>query len=244
MKKIIHLFLILIPLLSFAQQDSVSNGSGLQKSEALNFLDGPSKTLNLDFETIEEDLFLVYQGNYDDPMVYDSSNVVETDSTLFIKTLAGEYHFQNIEYPNSAEYSFYGYLGFLKPLNLQFYTTSTRLYEYLIAIDCLTGKQFSVSSFFKFDFFDFLLSKNSDQLLVYSIDGEEGPGSIIKILKLEANKATASNSFATGEWSIEKLVWIDEYSFALKTFTKKIFDEEKSMFVKKGIRYLKAAIVE
>ncbi len=249
-KNLLHLLLVLLPLVSFAQEDSVTLVSGLQDSKILEFFDVDGKELNLELDTINEALFLTCKNNYDDQIVYDSSNVAETEKSLYIKTLAGDYDLQDIEYPNSVEYIFYGYAGFLKPLNLHFYYTSSRIYEYLTAIDCFTGKRFSVDSFYKFNLFDFLLSKENDQLLIYRSEGDAGvgsgmyPSSEIKIFQVKEKKVTELSVFFSEEWNIAELVWIDEHSFALKTFTEESYDQEKSDFVMKDIQYLKATIVE
>ena len=245
MKSLLFLLLVLFPLLSFCQEDVGIDISEIQQKEAVSFIadTAEEKELNLKFETISEYLFLEYKNKYNDKIFYDSANVVSTENDLYIKTLAGEYHFQKIEYPGSYDFSFYSYLGYLKPLNLHLYESLGRMYSNIYAIDRLTGERFYVDNFSRINTYDILVSKEEDQLLIYNSEGDS-PESYIKIYQLDAKKVTEVAGFFSEEWNIEELVWIEKNSFALKTYTEETLDKTQGVFVKQDTQFLKATIIE
>ena len=242
MKSLWYVWLVLFPFLSLAQE--VSDTVLIQKEKKdLSFIHQleEAEVLKLNFENIDEKLFLAYESNYDNKISFEEPSIKKTPFSFSVFTNVGEFLFRFREENYGGNYTFCDYGGYLKPLNLYLIYQEDRLYQNFMGLDSLTGEKFELFGFNKHYNAGASISKKDEQLLFYATFEDEDLESNICIYHLEQKKL---KNFFTEDWSIDILVWIDEQHLALKVTCVIEKTEEKNEPISYDIQYLKATIVE
>lgn len=241
MKKLLSLFLLLSPLLIFAQE--VDADSILKINQDLSFikkLDEDSELI-LDFKTISEAQFLAAKNNYNNKINFDAPKIKETEFSFSVFTKVGEFLYQHKEEYDGGDYLFCSYGGYLEPLNLYLIYKGNRIYEYVVGIDRLTGEKINLFEFSKHRHGGTCISKENNQLLFFSSFDEVGLESDISIYDLEKKER---KDFFTEGWCIKELVWMDAHNLALKISTISEEEKEQVELLENSFQYLKATIIE
>jgi hypothetical protein len=198
------------------------------------FISGKGRTINLIFKEINEKDFVNFKKNYISGFYFDSSKVANKGEFFILNTASTDYKF-----PCQIHCYFYsGYFPFLHSFILR----RVRDVSQFILLDSLTGKSYTLNSAENSS--NPLFSKSGKQFIIYSSSEYDKYSSIDIYTRHNLNEQfdfQKFDSFATEDWLIRELVWIDENSFAIKIYNGVDFDSEGQDYLV-NVRYLKAII--
>ena len=191
----------------------------------LGYQETYNKLPDLEFLDIGKLEFDRYKNNYHSKLNIDSSKVIFLDSSFIIKTSESEFKYPNklmtddfTKKGHSVEYL--GFNNYLKLYVLQGYWVGgdfTSAESFFI--DSVTNLKYSLIQLSDFSFETPVFSPNNKYIVTYINDMFESPDrciyGIIKVIN--ENGVFKYKEFARGSSDlIEDLVWINDYSFAIK----------------------------
>lgn len=201
------------------------------------------------FEEIDSTIFKSLKKNYLNKFVKDSSRIFLKDTLFSIKTAKGIRTF-NFDYGDKSSQrgfswtEYKGYIPDLKSYVLNDWSVSEFTFGESYLIDSLTNKKFIFQSLFDGPNEIPVVSPKNSYLISYSNAMYDTEGacrlSLIKINQItDGLDFSGYIYFESNNWSISEIVWITEYSFALKVKSRK-FDRENYKWVENYV-YLKTS---
>ena len=191
--------------------------------------------IELEFEPISEQEYLKSKSDYDKKI--DLDNHIEFDSTSFsFKTSKSKYRLYKPN-PNDGHMD-YKYVGFLKPLNSYIITGGGQESFDMFLVNKDTDLTISLLEYD--DDCPLISPQHSKLLMHYYSPYEVDEGSYITIFQINDDKTISGlQLFGTNEWQSEEIVWINEFTIALKVCEeiKHIGNGERECI---GTKYLKS----
>lgn len=199
--------------------DSISK-TYLDMSAWLGYMEMTDTIAGLRFDTISEADFGKFDKRYKSRIDTSDRRITRTEESFTIKTGGGEKWFSADSKHHSSFYV--NYFGYFEQLDLYVIQTIDLHNEIgdLRVVDGKTGKQYYILSPFDYPFETLLLSPGTKYLLTFAnnyYERNESALSLLKINKKEQHYTLRTyNVSAMGHYQIEKAVWINDSSFALK----------------------------
>ena len=242
MRNIKTLIIIFTFISSFYSQET-------EKIKCTNCDYSYSNDYDFNFEKIDSTEFKNIKNNYQNKVEKDSTKIVLKDTLFTIKTVEGNRSF-NIDYGEKSgqrgfswtEYK--GYIPELKSYVLNGWSVSEFTFGESFLIDSLTNKEFRFQSLYDGPNEIPVISPKNSYLISYSNAMYKPEGACrLSLIKIDQTKNklnfTGYIYFESNNWSISKIVWINEKSFALKVKSRK-FDRENNKW-QEHYNYLKTS---
>ena len=197
------------------------------KSVTLGYADTFEKLPKIAFEKITATDY----EKYHDEQSLTHPQFKETKTQLLIPTKAGQVKLKKYKADDKAAFKGIAYKGYLPQLKMHvltsYHTAEHIGFGDLFLIDSLTAYQYAIVSVGD-DAVEIPIASPNGRALVYYYNEVYAKNScFIGVLKVNSTQQpntllAEKMSFATKDWAVENIRWIDDRSFVVKTYTTKI----------------------